>query len=58
MNDQNYQLVSLREDDVYEAKLPRDIIDSNVFELKRWSECHGQKKEEKRPICKSVSVSA
>ncbi|XP_032234254.2 uncharacterized protein LOC5509403 [Nematostella vectensis] len=48
MHTQNYQLVSLTEDDVPGAKLPRDITDCNVFELKRWLECHGQKKGGKK----------
>ena len=36
------------EDDVAGAKLPRDVCECNVIELKRWLECHGQKKRGKK----------
>ena len=40
--------IILTENDVPGAKLTKDLAECNVDELKRWLECRGQKKVEKK----------
>ena len=40
--------IILTENDVPGAKLTKDLAECNVDELRRWLECRGQKKVEKK----------